>query len=133
LDCAPSRCPEHEWPTLPGADERKHEEIGRADSSREHHRKQQCTVRTAIATLMRDRTTIVFAHRLSTVRDADRIVALEDGRVAEQGTHDTLLARSGVYAQLVGAQLSRPATPLPTGVPTTGTIGTAVAVPVAGD
>jgi ATP-binding cassette subfamily C protein CydCD len=63
-------------------------------------------VRTALDRLKADRTTIVIAHRLSTVRDADRIVVLDEGRVAEIGTHDTLLAKRGLYAQLVSRQLA---------------------------
>ena len=55
---------------------------------------------------MADRTTIVIAHRLSTVRNADLIVALNEGRVIETGTHDVLLAKGGLYAQLVAHQLS---------------------------
>jgi ABC-type multidrug transport system fused ATPase/permease subunit len=64
-------------------------------------------VRDALETLMADRTTIVIAHRLSTVRGADRIVALNDGRVVETGTHAELLAKGGLYAQLVAHQLAR--------------------------
>jgi ABC-type multidrug transport system fused ATPase/permease subunit len=63
-------------------------------------------VRRALDRLQADRTTIVIAHRLSTVRDADLIVVLEQGRVAEIGTHAQLLARGGLYAQLVSRQLA---------------------------
>ena len=53
---------------------------------------------------MRDRTTLLVAHRVSTVKLADRIVLLEDGRIAEEGTHDALLERNGIYAELVRMQ-----------------------------
>jgi subfamily B ATP-binding cassette protein MsbA len=63
-------------------------------------------VQDALATLMRNRTAFVIAHRLSTVRRADAIVALERGRVAEIGRHDDLLGRpAGVYAKLYSLQL----------------------------
>ncbi len=62
-------------------------------------------VRAALDLLSRDRTTVVIAHRLSTVRDADRIIVLEDGRVAEIGSHHVLLDRKGLYARLVSRQL----------------------------
>lgn len=62
-------------------------------------------VRTALDTLKSDRTTLVIAHRLSTVREADTIVVMADGRVAETGSHDELMRSSGLYAQLVATQL----------------------------
>src|SRR5580698_6880083 len=55
--------------------------------------------------IMRGRTTILIAHRTSTVRDADQIVVLRDGRITERGTHDELLARGGYYADLYQKQL----------------------------
>jgi ATP-binding cassette subfamily B protein/subfamily B ATP-binding cassette protein MsbA len=58
----------------------------------------------ALARLMEGRTTLIIAHRLSTVRHADRIVVLQDGAVAEQGTHGELLARRRVYARLHALQ-----------------------------
>ncbi len=63
-------------------------------------------VQDALANLMRDRTSFVIAHRLSTVRRADAIIVLERGRVAEIGRHDELLARpDGVYAKLYALQI----------------------------
>jgi ATP-binding cassette subfamily C protein CydCD len=63
-------------------------------------------VRRALDLLQSDRTTIVIAHRLSTVRNADVIVVLDEGRVAEFGTHATLVLKRGLYARLVSRQLT---------------------------
>jgi ATP-binding cassette subfamily B protein len=65
----------------------------------------EALVQEALARLMKGRTTLVIAHRLSTVREADRIVVLAGGRVAETGTHDALMVRDGVYRRLIEHQL----------------------------
>jgi len=61
-------------------------------------------VQAALETLMKDRTTLVIAHRLSTIEHADRVVAMDAGRVVEQGTHAELLAHGGLYARLHAMQ-----------------------------
>src|SRR5207237_10932778 len=63
-------------------------------------------VQRAIANLIRNRTTIVIAHRLSTVRRADAIVVIEGGRIIEQGTHAELIARGGQYQRLYELQFA---------------------------
>ena len=64
----------------------------------------EALIQASLAELSKQRTTIIVAHRLSTVRDADNIVVLNNGVVEEQGTHDELLALGGVYSSLVKAQ-----------------------------
>jgi subfamily B ATP-binding cassette protein MsbA len=61
-------------------------------------------VQAALETLMRDRTTIVIAHRLSTVYRADKILVLDEGRLVEEGKHEELLAKNGVYRRLYDLQ-----------------------------
>ncbi|MDR3088703.1 MAG: ABC transporter ATP-binding protein/permease [Desulfobulbaceae bacterium] len=63
-------------------------------------------VQKALENLMRGRTTFVIAHRLSTIKNADRIIVIKDGRIVEEGAHDTLLARQGEYAHLYRMQFS---------------------------
>jgi ATP-binding cassette subfamily B protein len=70
------------------------------DSESEH------LVQEALERLMHGRTVLVIAHRLSTVRDADRVVVIDGGKVAEIGTHDELVARDGVYRRLVERQFA---------------------------
>jgi ABC-type multidrug transport system fused ATPase/permease subunit len=67
----------------------------------------EALVREALAVLQRGRTCLVIAHRLSTVRDADRVVVMDRGRIVQQGRHAELVAdEGGLYAQLVQRQLA---------------------------
>jgi len=61
-------------------------------------------VQEALTRVMANRTVFAIAHRLSTIRNANRIIVLKDGRIAESGTHDELMARSGIYCNLYNTQ-----------------------------
>ena len=63
-------------------------------------------VQDAFTRLMENRTAFVVAHRLSTIRDADCILVMNGGRVAEQGTHEELLEKNGFYAKLYNSQFA---------------------------
>ncbi|GBL35875.1 lipid A export ATP-binding/permease protein MsbA 1 [Filimonas sp.] len=61
-------------------------------------------VQDAINHLMQNRTSIIIAHRLSTVQNADEIVVLEQGKIKERGTHASLISKQGIYSKLVEMQ-----------------------------
>ncbi len=69
----------------------------------------EAAVQRALATALRGRTSLVIAHRLSTVREADQILVLDDGRIVERGRHEELLAAEGLYAELFRTQFARQA------------------------
>ena len=68
--------------------------------------KSEAIVQEALETLSKGRTTLVIAHRLSTVRNADKIVVMDRGKVVDEGTHEALLERGGIYADLYRMQFS---------------------------
>ena len=64
-------------------------------------------IQKAMDNLMKGRTSFVIAHRLSTIRDADLILVMKDGDIIEQGTHESLLAKNGFYANLYNSQFEK--------------------------
>jgi len=72
----------------------------------------EALVQAAIARLLKHRTSFVIAHRLSTVTQADQVLVIQQGQIAEQGTHAELVAKQGVYANLYALQLGADATPV---------------------
>ena len=73
----------------------------------------EALIQEALATLLQGRTSVVIAHRLSTIRNADLILVIEAGRIAERGTHASLLSRNGLYADLYHRQFREPAPAAP--------------------
>ena len=63
-------------------------------------------IQQAIETISENKTTIIIAHRLSTVKNADRIIVLDEGKIAEIGTHDELYNKDGIYKKLCDMQFS---------------------------
>ena len=76
--------------------------LDEATSSVDTRTEQQ--IQKAMDTLTKGRTSFVIAHRLSTIKNADQILVMKDGNIVEQGTHQELLAKGGVYAELYNSQ-----------------------------
>ena len=64
----------------------------------------EAALQRSIQKISNDRTTLIVAHRLSTIRNADEIIVLDNGKIVEKGTHDSLLNHNGVYAKLWSVQ-----------------------------
>jgi ATP-binding cassette subfamily B protein len=74
-------------------------------------------VQRALATALTGRTSLVIAHRLSTVREADQILVVENGRIVDRGRHDELITRGGLYAELYRTQFAADQRDHPVDVP----------------
>jgi ATP-binding cassette subfamily B protein len=71
----------------------------------------EAAVQQALRTALTGRTSLVIAHRLSTVRDADLVLVIDEGRIVERGTHDDLILRGGLYAELYRTQFRQQSSP----------------------
>ena len=78
--------------------------LDEATSSIDTRTEQQ--IQKAFAEMMKGRTSFIVAHRLSTIREADLILVMKDGKIIEQGTHDELLAKKGFYSELYESQFA---------------------------
>jgi ATP-binding cassette subfamily B protein/subfamily B ATP-binding cassette protein MsbA len=65
-------------------------------------------IQKSLADLLKNRTSFVIAHRLSTIMNADQILVLDQGEIVQQGTHNELMAQSGIYNQMVRLQVENP-------------------------
>ena len=88
----------------PGVSEGRADFAARRGHQRARHRERGQGFQVALERLMQGRTTLLIAHRLSTVRGADRIYVIDQGRVVEQGSHASLMSKGGLYARLAGSQ-----------------------------
>ena len=66
----------------------------------------ECAIQEAISELCKNKTLLVIAHRLKTIKDADQILVISDGRIIERGNHNQLMEKDGVYAHMVSVQAS---------------------------
>ena len=78
--------------------------LDEATSSIDTRTEQQ--IQKAFAEMMKGRTSFIVAHRLSTIREADLILVMKEGKIIEQGTHDELLAKKGFYSELYESQFA---------------------------
>ena len=74
---------------------------GTGEARRNHDTDNESYIQETISELVKGKTLLVIAHRLNTIREADQILVISDGRINEQGTHDELMAKAGIYKDFV--------------------------------